>query len=63
MISQAARMALEIWCERHPDATRIPDPYQLSLELRERDTGAQTSRGINREPAPAETGQHRSLTR
>jgi len=56
MISPAARMALEIWCERHPEATRIPDPYQIPLDLRTRDTAAQMPRGMNAEPGRYETG-------
>ena len=35
MISPAARAALELWCELHPDTTYTPDPAQMRLPLDE----------------------------
>lgn len=33
------RLMLEIWCELHPDTTRIPDPRQQALRFPEYGTG------------------------
>ena len=48
--TRAGKFALELWAERHPDTTYVPDPDQLRLALDD------TAEPPNNPPAQSTTG-------